>query len=67
MDVIAMITQVGRAVAAVFGYQTKKLAMKNTDEVRTAAKAQNEIAANDAVKTAIEKRDTDEIRKDLAE
>jgi predicted TPR repeat methyltransferase len=49
------------------GFQSKKLDLKNADDVKAAAKAQDEATRTDQTKQAIAKNDLDELRKEISE
>lgn len=67
MGILEAITAGFKAVAKVFGYAQQRDQEKNTAPVQQGAEAVQEQKAQDAVNTAIKNKDTDEIRKDLAE
>lgn len=55
------------AVKEFFGFQGKRLDLKNGAAMQQAAAAQTEAEARDKTAQAIAQKDTDEIRKELAE
>jgi hypothetical protein len=67
VDIIALLSNGFNAIAQVFGFQSKKLDLKNQPDVKQAAEAQKEAGAQDKARAAIAKKDTDEIRRDLSE
>jgi hypothetical protein len=67
MDFIALISNFFGAVKGFFGYQNKKLDLKNAPDVKAAAQAQNEVSARDKTEAAISGKDAAEIRKELSE
>jgi hypothetical protein len=66
----SIVSLVGNAFGAVkefFGFQSKRLDLKNTADVKAAAAAQSEATAVDQVEKAVAGKDVNAIRKDLAE
>ncbi len=56
-----------KAVASIFTWMTGRNAVKNAPDVKAAAKGQAEADAIAETNAELEKEDTDEIRKKLAE
>jgi hypothetical protein len=67
MDIIACITAVGRAVAEVFGYASKRTDLKNAADVKQAAKAQENVDDKTRIEKAVANRDLESLRNDLGE
>jgi hypothetical protein len=67
MDFVALLSNLFGAVKGFFGYQNKKLDLKNAADVKAAADAQNEVSARDKTDAAIASKDVTEIRKELSE
>lgn len=67
MDVIAMISNLAGAAKEFFGFQTKKLDLKNQAPVVAAQVAQNEVQARDKTRQAIASQNVKETRNELAE
>ena len=61
------ITALFGAISNVFGWLKGRSDLKNAPDVKDAQKAQDQADANAAINEAITKKDTNEIRKDLAE
>lgn len=55
------------AIKEVFSFRSKKLDMKNAEDMRQAAGRQDEQSAEDKTAQAIKNKDTDELRNELAE
>lgn len=66
-SIISAVSNIAGAIKEAFSFQSKKLDMKNTDKMEQAAEAQNEVNAEDQTAKDIAERNTDAIRKDLAE
>lgn len=66
-EALALASNAIGAVKEFFGFQSKKLDLKNQADVKAAAIAQNEVTANDKTSKAIANDDLDEIRKEGAE
>ncbi len=66
MDIIALISNALGAVKEFFGFQSKKLDLKNTAEMKKGAVVQQEQALKDTANKAIANKDEDEIRKMLS-
>ncbi len=67
MDFIGLISNFFGAVKGFFGYQNKKLDLKNAEDVKAAAVAQNEVSARDKTDAAIASKDEAEIRREISE
>lgn len=61
------VTAIADAVSKFFGWMTGRNAAKNAADVKAAATAQSAVSADDKTNNAIAKKDTDEIRNELAE
>ena len=61
------ISAIADAISSIFKWMTGRNATKNTTAAIAAKNAENEQAAKDKTNQAIANKDTDEIRKELAE
>jgi hypothetical protein len=67
VGIVDLISNLVGAVKEFFGFQSKKLDLRNAADVKAAAANQDEAKARDVTSQAIAKKDTDEIRRELAE
>jgi hypothetical protein len=67
MDVVGLIANALGAVKEFFGFQSRKLDLRNSAKVQAAAEAQSEIDADNKTEQAIAKQDLKEMRNELAE
>jgi len=67
MDIVELISNAFGAVKEFFGFQSKKLDLKNQAPVVAAAVAQDEVEARDKTRTAIANQNVKETRNELAE
>jgi len=65
--ITSMFTAAFSAVKEIFSWASGRSALKNAANVQAAAVAQNETNANSTTNTAIAKKDTNEIREEIAE
>ena len=65
--IVELISNGLSAIAQFFGFQSKRLDLKNAPDVKQAAIAQDEVNAVDAEEKAVEQNNVEQIRKDLAE
>lgn len=65
--ILALVANALGAVQGWLGFQSKKLDLKNAADMKDAQKKQDEVSAVDAAAKAIAQKNTDAIRKDLAE
>jgi len=65
--IISLLSGVASAVSNFFGYQSKRLDLKNSPQMEKASETQKELAACDKTSSAIAQKDSDEIRKEIAE
>lgn len=65
--IIAFIGGAAQAVSSWFGYASNKLAIKNEQDMQDMARRQDEVKATDRAERAIANKDTDEVRKEIAE
>ncbi len=66
-EALAFAANLAGAVKEWFGFQGKRLDLKNAPDVKAARAAQDELDAEDKTRKAIAKKDTDEIRNELSE
>lgn len=66
-SIVSLFANAFDLVAKVFGFQSKRLDLKNSAEMQQASEAQKELDARDATAKAISAKDVEEIRKELAE
>lgn len=66
-DVVGLAKSALDVVGGWIGLQSKKLALKNAEDVKAAEKAQNVVKQRDSAAQAIAKHDVTEIQKRLAE
>lgn len=55
-----------RATASVFGFVNKRQDLKNAEDVRAAEIAQKEVDGINAIEDHVARKNTDEVRKDIA-
>ncbi|GEM_PF-2391850 len=67
MDIVGLIANALAAVKEFFGFQTKRLELKNSAPMQKAAAAQNEVNAAARARSAIAKQDVEATRNELAE
>jgi len=65
--ITSVITAAFSAVKEIFSWASGRSALKNAANVQAAAAAQNETDANSATNAAIAKKNTNEIREEIAE
>lgn len=66
----SILTLIANALGAIQGWlgiQSKKLDLKNAADMKAAQQKQDEVSAVDKAEKAIAQKNTDEIRKDIAE
>jgi len=63
---IQLISNIFGAIKEFFGFQSKKLDLKNTEEMKKGAKAEQEQNEQDLTNQAISRKDVNEIRKELS-
>lgn len=61
------ISAIGSAIAAVFNWMTGRNATKNAANVQAAKQGQSDADAITKTENAIERKDTDEVRREIAE
>lgn len=66
MDIVGLISNVFGALKEFFGFQSKRLDLKNTQDMKDAEKAQNEQATKDKINQAIVEKNEDEVRKGIS-
>lgn len=66
-DFIGMLKEFFGLGKSAIDFQRDKLAQKNTDGMKQAAEAQREAAATDQTRTAIAKKDLNELRNEASE
>jgi hypothetical protein len=66
-DIIGLLKNLFGFGQSAVDYQSKKLDLKNTEQMQAAAQRQDEARAKDVTNAAIAKGDVDEIRKEIAE
>lgn len=67
MDVVAMVTQVARSIAAYFGYAQQRDGERNAPDVKAAAIQTQEQKDIDRIRNNVAQGNLNEIRKDDAE
>jgi hypothetical protein len=67
MDFVGLIKNAFEAIASVFGYAKQRDAEKNAPDMVQAKEAATETAALDQTRTALAKKDLDELRREAAE
>ena len=67
MDFVGLAKELAAAVGAFFGFQSKKLDLKNSATMQANQTAINETKAVDQEEKAVAGKDLDAIRKNLAE
>lgn len=67
MNPLSFISSICSAIGNVFAWATGRSALKNAPDMKAAQKAQDEANAKAKTNEAIAKKDTDEIRKELAD
>lgn len=65
-SILELVGNVFGAIKEFFSFQSKKLDLKNTQEMKDAEKAQNEQATKDKINQAIVEKNEDEIRKGIS-
>lgn len=65
--IVTLLSNLFGAVQAAFGYQAKRSDLKNAEDVKVAAKAQNEVGAVDKIEQNIQKKDLAASQIDIAE
>ena len=66
MGVVDLISNIFGAVKEFFGFQNKRLDLKNTQAMKDADAAQKEQDKKDAINKAIREKNEDEIRKGIS-
>lgn len=66
-DIVGLAKSALDVIAGFLGFQSKKLDLKNTEDMKAASERQDEQSAKDRTAKAIANKDADEIRKELAE
>jgi hypothetical protein len=66
-SIVSLVANALNAAKEFFGFQTKKLDLKNQADVKAAAVAQQEINAVDRAEAAVASADLKEVRHELAE
>jgi hypothetical protein len=66
MGIFYLISNIFGAVKEFFGFQNKRLDLKNTQEMKNADAAQKEQDNKDAINKAIQEKNEDEIRKGIS-
>lgn len=64
---LSLASNLAGAVKEFFGFQSKKLDLKNAADVKAAQAVQDEVDAGDETRKAIAKKDANEIRNEISE
>lgn len=64
---IELIANVFGAIKEFLGFQSKRLDLKNQQEMKDAQKAQEEVNAVEKTENAVERKDVNAIRNEIAE
>lgn len=65
--ILALVSNLFGAIKEVFGFQSKRLDLKNAQDVKDAAVRQAELDAVAKTEKAVAEKNTDELRKEIAE